>query len=132
MSKETCDGMKAFSQNLPLVHAPNLSQGVCVTHELLNIATPSFSDAEMEITESHHRGKKDAPSGTALAFAQTIQEKQVNKGVIRFDSSRREKEDIVHSRASGRRRHRRAHGEIPFGWRDHRNYPSSDFSLRIW
>ena len=55
------------------VIAANYSVGVTVLTELVGIAArlldPTF---EAEIVEMHHHGKRDAPSGTALALARTI------------------------------------------------------------
>jgi 4-hydroxy-tetrahydrodipicolinate reductase len=59
--------------DIPILQAPNMSMGVCV---LLNIAAHVARmlgpDYDIEILEAHHRFKKDAPSGTALALADAI------------------------------------------------------------
>ena len=52
--------------------APNFATGAVLMMKLARIAAPYFE--QCEIIELHHRGKKDAPSGTALATARIIQE----------------------------------------------------------
>ncbi len=64
--------MHGFTQHIPIVAAPNTSIGVA----LLNVAVdfmarmldPSY---DIEIFEMHHRGKRDAPSGTAISLGRT-------------------------------------------------------------
>ena len=56
-----------------IVHAPNMSVGVNLLFKLAGeVARALGSDYDIEITETHHRFKKDAPSGTALGLAQSI------------------------------------------------------------
>ena len=51
--------------------APNMSVGVNVLFRLVAEAARALGPAyEVEIVEMHHRGKKDAPSGTALKLAE--------------------------------------------------------------
>ena len=52
------------------VYAPNFSIGAALMMQFARTAAPHFSHAE--IIETHHTGKKDAPSGTALATAKVI------------------------------------------------------------
>src|SRR5262249_27567170 len=59
----------AAPAEIPLLVAPNTSIGVTVLTELTRIAAQSLPpDFDIEIVEAHHRMKKDAPSGTALAL----------------------------------------------------------------
>lgn len=52
------------------VIAPNMSVGVTVLLELVDLAARTLGDScDIEIVEMHHNRKKDAPSGTALALA---------------------------------------------------------------
>lgn len=54
---------------IPLLVAPNTSFGVAVLVELVREAAARLpNDFDLEIIEAHHRDKKDAPSGTALAL----------------------------------------------------------------
>jgi 4-hydroxy-tetrahydrodipicolinate reductase len=56
--------------------APNMSLAVNVLMKLVGQAAAVLRDKgfDVEITERHHRFKKDSPSGTALHFARIIQE----------------------------------------------------------
>jgi len=59
----------AAATEIPLLIAPNTSIGVTLLTELTRIAAQSLPpDFDIEIIEAHHRMKKDAPSGTALAL----------------------------------------------------------------
>ena len=59
----------AAAAEIPLLVAPNTSIGVTVLTELVRIAARALPpDFDIEIVEAHHRMKKDAPSGTALAL----------------------------------------------------------------
>lgn len=59
----------AAATDIPLLIAPNTSIGVTLLTELTRIAAQSLPpDFDIEIIEAHHRMKKDAPSGTALAL----------------------------------------------------------------
>jgi 4-hydroxy-tetrahydrodipicolinate reductase len=58
-----------------LVYAPNFSIGVNLLGHLINCAAHLFDRYDMydvAIRETHHRGKADSPSGTALHLSQLI------------------------------------------------------------
>ena len=58
-------------KHFPLVQAYNMSLGINLLYKLVELATRVLGeDFDIEIVEAHHRMKKDAPSGTALALAQ--------------------------------------------------------------
>ena len=59
----------ATARTIPLVVAPNMSLGVNVLLGLTQqVAQALDASYDIEIYEAHHRNKKDAPSGTALAL----------------------------------------------------------------
>ena len=61
------------STTVPLVFAPNMSVGVNLCLSLLKQAAAVLGDSvDIEISEAHHRFKKDAPSGTALKMGEVI------------------------------------------------------------
>lgn len=62
--------LEAASQKIPLLLSPNMSIGVNVALKLIELAAKSLSGYDIEISETHHRMKKDAPSGTAIAIAE--------------------------------------------------------------
>lgn len=56
--------------HIPIVWAPNMSLGVNILLDLVKRAAAALRDPyDIEVVEMHHRLKKDAPSGTALALA---------------------------------------------------------------
>jgi 4-hydroxy-tetrahydrodipicolinate reductase len=56
--------------NVPVVMSPNMSIGVNVLFRIVRMAAGLLDESyDAEIVEAHHRMKKDAPSGTALALA---------------------------------------------------------------
>lgn len=57
-----------------IVYAPNLSLGINVLMALIRKAAEIIGDWDIEIIETHHRHKKDAPSGTALKIANLLSE----------------------------------------------------------
>jgi 4-hydroxy-tetrahydrodipicolinate reductase len=58
---------------IPVLIAPNTSVGVAVMTELVSIAAATLGSAyDVEIFEAHHRMKRDAPSGTALALGEAV------------------------------------------------------------
>ncbi len=60
---------------IPIVKAPNMSVGVNVLLRLARQLGAVLDDAfDVEITEAHHRFKRDAPSGTALALRDALVE----------------------------------------------------------
>jgi 4-hydroxy-tetrahydrodipicolinate reductase len=65
----------AAATEIPLLVAPNTSIGVTLLIELTRIAAKALpADFDIEIVEAHHRMKKDAPSGTALALGKAAAE----------------------------------------------------------
>lgn len=65
--------LKAASQDIAIMLAPNMSVGVNVTMKLLELAAKTLATGyDIEIIEAHHRHKVDAPSGTALKMGEVI------------------------------------------------------------
>ena len=61
------------AKQIPVFHSANMSLGVALLCELAKTAAKTFPDADIEIIEKHHNRKLDAPSGTALLLARSIQ-----------------------------------------------------------
>jgi 4-hydroxy-tetrahydrodipicolinate reductase len=74
-SSEQGQQIEAAVQHIALLKAPNTSLAVNVLFHLAGQAAAMLRDKgfDVEILERHHRFKKDAPSGTALRFAEIIQ-----------------------------------------------------------
>lgn len=61
------------AREIAIVFSPNMSIGVNLCFKLLEMAAKFIGrDADIEIIEAHHRGKKDAPSGTSLRMGEII------------------------------------------------------------
>jgi 4-hydroxy-tetrahydrodipicolinate reductase len=65
--------LEAASHGIAVLIAPNTSVGVGVLNRLAGVATAALGEAfDVEISEAHHRLKRDAPSGTALALGEAV------------------------------------------------------------
>jgi 4-hydroxy-tetrahydrodipicolinate reductase len=63
------------AKKIPVVLTPNMSMGVNVMLRLVADAVRALGAAyDVEIVETHHRAKRDAPSGTALRLAEAVAE----------------------------------------------------------
>jgi 4-hydroxy-tetrahydrodipicolinate reductase len=61
--------LEAAAGDIPLLVAPNTSVAVAVLTELTRLAAAALPDTfDIDVLEIHHRTKRDAPSGTALAL----------------------------------------------------------------
>jgi len=75
LSKEQTEAMKQVSSEIPVFFSANYSLGVNLICELAKKAARFLGDGfDIEIVERHHNQKLDAPSGTALAIADSINE----------------------------------------------------------
>jgi 4-hydroxy-tetrahydrodipicolinate reductase len=67
--------LRRHAAQVPILLSPNMSVGVNLAFRVLALmATALGDDYDVEITEIHHRMKKDAPSGTAAKMAEVIAE----------------------------------------------------------
>ena len=86
--------LKTSSEKVAVLKSANMSLGVNTLMELLQTAAKVLAPAgfDMEIVEKHHNQKLDAPSGTALALADAVNDSLDEKCDYVYDrSSRREK-----------------------------------------
>ena len=96
LTEEQLAAVEETSREVAVLKSANMSLGVNMLLKLLkeaaNILAPAGFD--IEIVEKHHNRKVDAPSGTALALADSINESLGNVYEYKFDRSRtREKRD---------------------------------------
>jgi 4-hydroxy-tetrahydrodipicolinate reductase len=69
------DEIAALAHRTAIMLSPNMSVGVTLALRVLaTMAKALGDDYDVEITEIHHRFKKDAPSGTALRMAEVVAE----------------------------------------------------------
>ena len=72
-SEEESRAVEEFAKKIPVFQSGNFSLGIAIT-EYLSEKTAAFlgDDFDTEIIERHHNRKKDAPSGTALMLAESV------------------------------------------------------------
>ncbi|CAB4244350.1 4-hydroxy-tetrahydrodipicolinate reductase [Methylacidimicrobium sp. AP8] len=67
--------VRRAAAKIPIVWAPNFSTGVNLLFYLVRKAAAVLGEEfDPEIVEAHHRGKRDAPSGTARRLAEIVAE----------------------------------------------------------
>lgn len=107
LSEEQLAKVKATSEKVAVLKSANMSLGVNMLLKLLQDATKILAPAgfDIEIVEKHHNQKVDAPSGTALAMADSINEVLNNEYTYTYDRSqirkKREKTEIGISAVRG-------------------------------
>ncbi|MBN1293411.1 MAG: 4-hydroxy-tetrahydrodipicolinate reductase [Candidatus Latescibacteria bacterium] len=75
LKTEERNEFKRLVSTIPCVYAPNMSVGVNLLFKLTAEAAAILGDDyDIEISETHHRFKKDAPSGTANRLAEIVAE----------------------------------------------------------
>lgn len=73
LSPKELEEVMEGGRTIPLLWTPNMSVGVNLLFEMVSEATRKLGPAyEVEIIETHHHHKKDAPSGTAKFLAEKI------------------------------------------------------------
>ncbi len=79
-----------------IFRSANMSLGVALLVELAKTAAKTMPEADIEIVETHHNRKLDAPSGTALMIAEAIQKVREKTELIfgRHGQHKREKNEI--------------------------------------
>ena len=85
-TEEEREMISQAAKEIPLFFASNYSVGVALLVELAKKAAAVFPEADIEIVETHHNRKVDAPSGTAITLAEEIASVRDN-AVIAFGRS---------------------------------------------
>ena len=93
LSEEQLAKVKQVSGHVAVLKSANMSLGINMLMELLKKAALTLAPAgfDMEIVEKHHNQKLDAPSGTALALADSMNEALNEKYAYVYDRSRERK-----------------------------------------
>ena len=101
-SPKQIENLKSLSENIAILHAPNLSRGIAffklkILKSIIddinkNTINNSQTKISIKIIETHHKNKKDAPSGTALDLKKFIElhlDKDINANIesLRDESS---------------------------------------------
>lgn len=75
LTEDDQQALKRAAQKVPVLWAPNLSFGVALVTSLVRRSAAALGvEADIHISETHHKHKADAPSGTALALAAAVLE----------------------------------------------------------
>lgn len=107
LSDEQLERVKKASQKVAILKSANMSLGINLLLKMLKEATHVLANAgyDIEIVEKHHNQKLDAPSGTALALADSINEELNNEYEYIYDRSqvrkKRDKKEIGLSAVRG-------------------------------
>jgi len=94
----------AIEGNVPAVISSNFSVGVNIFWKLVREAARQLGDYDIEVTEAHHRHKKDAPSGTAKTILEILDQELGNREKVYGrvgDALRKEGEIGVHAVRGG-------------------------------
>lgn len=107
LSESDLNQIREASKKVPILRSANMSVGINTLFKLLKAATKGLTDADfdIEIVEKHHNQKLDAPSGTALALAEVINEELDHEYEYCYDRSqvreKRHKKEIGISAVRG-------------------------------
>ena len=95
--------LNATSESVPLLKATNFSRGIQVLQRTVREAVRALDDYDLELMESHHNGKVDAPSGTAKTLLEVVQsERDVEPVYGREGHAPRDEDEIgVFARRAG-------------------------------
>ena len=75
---EELEAIREASKKIAVFRSGNMSLGIATLCDLAKRVASTFPNADVEIVETHHNKKLDAPSGTALMLAQSV--KSVRQG----------------------------------------------------
>ena len=88
------------AKKIGLIYSPNFAVGMNIFYQVLTLAAHYFNKFNMydvAIHETHHRGKADSPSGTALALAQLLlQQIHCKKEVMHETAHKQMKPEQIH------------------------------------
>ncbi|HKL74093.1 MAG TPA: 4-hydroxy-tetrahydrodipicolinate reductase [Clostridia bacterium] len=101
---EELEIIKETAKKVPVFFSGNMSIGIVLLIELAKKAVSVMTDADVEIVETHHNRKLDAPSGTALMIANAVKEVRPEANIVcgREGNEKRAQNDIgIHSLRMG-------------------------------
>ena len=104
-STEEKEKIKNAGKIIPVFQSANMSFDINLMAKIVAKLAVLLEDADIEIIETHHNTKKDAPSGTSLLLADSINKSLDNKMKYIFDrhstNKKREKDEIGFSSIRG-------------------------------
>lgn len=105
-SKEELEKIEELSKQVPIFRSSNMSYEINLMSKLVAQITRYLKNSDIEIIETHHNRKVDAPSGTALLLADSINNELNNEMHYEYDRhvkrEKRDKKEIgIHSIRGG-------------------------------
>ena len=88
-TKEEIEQIKEFSKEIPIFRSSNMSLDINLMARILQEVAKVLKDTDIEIIETHHNRKIDAPSGTAILLANAINEVLEEKKTYDFERMKR-------------------------------------------
>jgi 4-hydroxy-tetrahydrodipicolinate reductase len=112
------DALREAADAIPVLRAANFSRGIQALERALRVALGALAGYDVELTETHHNDKRDAPSGTAKELLAAIEAERESQRAAddsgdadsgdgdrvhgrEGDAPRREGEVGVHARRAG-------------------------------
>lgn len=87
--------IKETSESIPIFQSANMSLDITLLKNILQMVASKLANCDIEISETHHNRKKDAPSGTAKLLADAINESLGNtKEIVYGREGKRESNEI--------------------------------------
>ena len=84
LSNKTLKLLKTHSKKIPIFWSPNMSIGANILKKLASETTLKISDNfDIDVTDIHHKQKRDTPSGTALSIKESIESSLKKKKINR-------------------------------------------------
>ncbi|MHA1558816.1 MAG: 4-hydroxy-tetrahydrodipicolinate reductase [Alphaproteobacteria bacterium] len=95
LSKELIKHLMHASKMIPIVCDTNMGFGIALMKMFVKKAAFVLrEDFDVEILETHHRDKKDAPSGTAISLGKAVAEGRNNTFKVIYHTKKREHDEI--------------------------------------
>ncbi|CQH50078.1 4-hydroxy-tetrahydrodipicolinate reductase [Halobacterium hubeiense] len=98
------DALRDAGSDAPVLLGANFSRGIQALLDVVEQAVGSLPEYDVEVTETHHNGKRDAPSGTANVLLDRIEDERDDSERVHGrvgDQPREEGEIGVHARRAG-------------------------------
>ena len=105
-TKEQQDEILKYSKSIPVFQSSNMSYEINLMCDMVAKLAKELSNSDIEIVETHHKNKVDAPSGTALMLANSINDAKKGEMEYTYDrhsrkEKRKDKEIGIHSIRGG-------------------------------
>ena len=105
LSEEQKQNIKEYSKVIPVFQSANMSYDINLMKKIVAEVAKNLSGTDIEIIETHHNRKVDAPSGTALLLADSINDALGNSMEYNFNRfqnrEKRKKNEIGFSSVRG-------------------------------